>query len=345
TLSSVPSGASDTNAASCPGTIICRLFSYTGSNNGSVIPALSPNMPSQGFFEVSHAGTTDNNILGVYELKSENRTGTLRALTAGIGILGNGNPVGTIPNLFNTVYLKSGDTIIATGNVGTVNGTAGDWQDAKVTFNDFSLSLPADQYVELSIVAKIAQDTNDRFVGILATSSLDLTDPNNIRVEDSAFNKLAVNSVVLDSNVQQLTEAIINLGGYPSTAYGGISRADNDVTVQSFTFILPITAGKNAVYISKNPYEAIATSTNPAGLTISPLDFSDDDSNGDGPTYFYLGPNQTKTLTAVYQAVGPRTAGGVLRLEALFYGTDPSAQGAILTNPDVTNILTAILFH
>jgi len=90
---------------------------------------------------------------------------------------------------------------------------------------------------------------------------------------------------------------------------------------------------------------AIGTSTNPIGINITPLRFSDDDTSGDGSTYFYLAPNQVKTFTVTYSASGPSTDGGIFQLTSLTYGTDTSATSGFIYSPELTNILTATLFH
>ncbi len=323
-----------------------RTFSYQGSGGSQIVATLSSTNPSVGFVEVSTSVVTDNTPLAVYSLKSTNKPAILHTLKVNVSISGNGNVAGTLTNVFNSIALKVGSTIVANGTIGTVSGTAGGYQVAQVTFADFSATLPADQYTDIALIGRFSPSTGNRFEGIVASTTLDLTNAANISVEDASYASLTPNSIVLVSNQQQITASTISLAGMPTVTYGSLNRINSTgSTTQQFTFVVPLIAGKNAIYISKDVYTAISTSTNPIGLTISSLNFSDDDTSGDGSTYFYIAPGQAKTFTAVYSASGLSTSGGILQLAALNYGTDSTAVGGLLYNPDVTNILTATLFH
>ena len=323
-----------------------RSFSYQGSGSSQLVATMSPSNPPVGFIEISPSVPTEGAVLGVYSLESRNQSTTLRSLKVNIGIFGNGNTNGTISNLFNSISLKIGDAVVGTGSLGTTTGTAGGYEQAQITFSNLSAILPADKFVDVSVIGSIAQDSGSRFEGVYATTTLDLTNSSNIDVEDASYAHIAPNSILLASNIQQFTESNILLGGMPSVLYGStINNSTTYQTTQKFSFVLPLTASKNAIYISKNIYTAIGTSTSPAGITINPVDFSDNDTSGDGSTYFYLAPGQTKTFTAIYQASGTSTNSGSYQVTSLTYGTDSSAVGGYMYSPDITNILTATLFH
>jgi len=322
-----------------------RFFSYQGSGASQLVATLSPSAPPVGYIEISSSIPTDNAVLGIYSLKSQNQPTTLLGLKVNLGFWGNGNTNGTIPNMLSSIALKVGNTIVTNGSLGTINGAAGDYQDTIVTFSNFSIPLPADKYVDLTIVARLAQDTGGRFEGAYATTTLDLTNPSNIDVEDASYAHIVPNSIVLSSNAQQLTESLLGAAGLPTVTYGNENNTSTGYTTQIFTFTAPIMAGKNGVYISKNVSAALSTTSDPTGITITPVDFSDSDTSGDGATYFYLAPGQAKTLTATYSASGSSTQSGVFQITGLTFGTDSNATGGFLYSPDMTNMLTAVLFH
>ena len=279
-------------------------------------------------------------------MKSQSAASMLRALTLNLSIAGNGNIKGTIPNIFNSISLKVGDTVIGNGTIGTVSGAAGGYQSAPVTFNNFSANLPADAYTDVSVLARVSQSATDDFEGMLASTTLDLTSASNIDVEDNSFVRIAPKSILLAGNIQEFTTSNVSLAGLPTVTYGSIaSNTKTGSSTQQFVFTLPLLAGKNAIYIGKSAYVSIGTSTNPAGFAIKSVDFSDSDTSGDGSTYFYIAPGQAKTFTATYSASGLSSSAGSLQMAYLQYGTDSSAAGGFLVSPDVSNILTATLFH
>ena len=323
-----------------------RQFTYENNAVTTLTAVTSPNAPPIGFIEISSSIPTPNAVLGVFSLKSANATTSLKMLTVNIGIDGNGNTAGALQDLFSSIGLKVGDTVVGNGSINSITGVPGVYQQAQIVFSNLSASLPMDQYTDVSIIGTIAQDSNSRFEGIYATTTLDLTNPDNIDVEDSSYHRIISNSVAISGNIQQLTESLISLGGLPSVTYATSTNYSNLGTKnQQFVFSVPLMAGRNPIYISKDPYTAIGTSTNPTGITITPLRFSDDDSSGDSSTYFYLAPGQVKTFTVIYSASGPSIDGGIFQLTSLTYGTDTSAIGGFVYSPELTNILTAVLFH
>ena len=284
-------------------------------------------------------------MLAVYSLKSQTETGTLQTLKAEISISGTGNPAQTINNIFNSIFLKVGSTTVV-GNVGTVSGTAGGVQSAVVTFDNFSATLPADTFTDASIIADVNGNVVDAFESVIASTTLDLSTASNIKVVDGSFNTLASNGITLVSNQLQLTTTNVSLAGYPTITYGSLNKVNNNGAVtQQFTLSIPLSPSKNGIYISRDPYTAISTTTDPAGITIQAVDFSDSDTSGDTASNFYIAPGQAKTITVVYSASGNMTSAGSFQMIGLNYGTDASAMGQFLYSPTVTNMITATLFH
>ncbi|MEA2715184.1 MAG: hypothetical protein QOG91_212 [Candidatus Parcubacteria bacterium] len=131
-----------------------------------------------------------------------------------------------------------------------------------------------------------------------------------------------------------------------STTYGSKScTGDLSSCTQAFSFTYALTAGNNAIYVSKDPAVALSTSANPNGFTITSQDFSDSDGNGDGSDYFYVGPAQTKTFTARFQAFASGASSGIFEVNSLNYGISPSDMNMHWPSQDVPSALKAILFN
>ncbi|MDE1967169.1 MAG: hypothetical protein KGI45_03855, partial [Patescibacteria group bacterium] len=322
-----------------------RSFTYGGLADGKIVSSYGAANPLVGVIQIDTAVPTNKVLLAVYSLKSQNVTGTLTDLKLGVSISGNGNTDGTLTNMFNSIYMTIGSTTV-NGAIGTVSGTAGGYQSATVDFQNLSIPLPADAYTDVSVYGDIAADTSSRFEGMLASTTLDLSNSANITVDDPTFTAISPLSATLTSNDQEFTESGISLGGLPSVTYGDLTESSNlNNALQQFTFTIPLMAGKNAIYIPNSEYLAFATTTTPTGMSIVPVQFTDDNTNGDGSTYFYIAPGQVKTITAIFNATGTPSTGGIFKLQEIVYGTTPSSFTKVMASPDVTKILTAVLFH
>ena len=116
-------------------------------------------------------------------------------------------------------------------------------------------------------------------------------------------------------------------------------------TTQSFRLVFSATAGNNPIYLSKTTFTALSV-TNNTGSTVTAQDFSDNDTSGDGTTFFYLAPGQTKTFTASFSASGlTTTGGGTFYVTSINYGTTTTATGASLNQSNIQNTLKATLWN
>jgi len=115
---------------------------------------------------------------------------------------------------------------------------------------------------------------------------------------------------------------------------------------QSFTLKFDVTAGAKPIYISKIVGTALNTSNSNSSVTITPIDWSSNNTMGDGSTYFYVAPGQTKTLTATYQASSASSANStVFQYNFLNFSYTGSAPWSSFSSPSISSALKAVLFH
>jgi len=115
-------------------------------------------------------------------------------------------------------------------------------------------------------------------------------------------------------------------------------------TTEQFLFSFSLTASNNPIYISKTQSAALGTALTGSLYSVVPVNFSDDNTSGDGSTYFYLAPGQTKTFTAIYAANGLSSQSGVFQVNAINVGTTQAGTGIVLNSSDIQNGLKAVLF-
>ena len=131
-----------------------------------------------------------------------------------------------------------------------------------------------------------------------------------------------------------------------TTTYGSMTSNQTGAVTQQFTFGFSVTAGSNPIFLSNAAGTVLSTSAAPTGITINGINISDNDTSGDGSSYFYIAPGQTKSFNAVYMASGMSSSAGVYGVNAINYGTSAgSVTGSSLASSDVTNGLKAVLFH
>jgi hypothetical protein len=106
-------------------------------------------------------------------------------------------------------------------------------------------------------------------------------------------------------------------------------------------------AGSNPIYISKNVSTALSTTSSSANVSVTNVDWSTSNTNGDGSTYFYIAPGQTKTFTATFNASAVSSSKStVFQVTSVNAGTSSGSMATInLNSSDVQNALKAVLFH
>ncbi len=228
---------------------IDRSFTFTGSNNGQVIVTVDAASPLKRLVNISTSVETNDVILGIIDLKSQNRTGNLRTLKITVQTANaNGAPGVAVSTMFNDIKIKAGSLVYSASTIASTT-----------LFTDLQIPLPADQYVPITILGKIAKDTSNFLDGSAASTTL-TANTTNIVVEDSTFNTVAVNSgsvTTSDVIVSASSAVLSNL----TAVLGAPITSNNTTTGYNVTMGFVLTAGDNTLYVAANPYFALSTTT------------------------------------------------------------------------------------
>jgi hypothetical protein len=311
-----------------------RTITYSGSGNANVVTTIDPTSPSEQLVQISTSVDTDNVLLAAYQLKSENTDSTLRTLKVYVHTTG-----ANVNSVFNELKLKIAGT---TYSADTVSVTSPDSAaSSTVTFNNIDLRLPADQYVTVAVYGRVAKNVEAAASTTLAANST------NVVAEDSSYASVSVtNNSGISSEAQSFTASGV-VATAPSVSYGTKTIENSGTTTQTFTFTASLKAGSNPIYISKNVSTALSTTSSSANVSVTNVDWSTSNTNGDGSTYFYIAPGQTKTFTATFNASAVSSSKStVFQVTSVNAGTSSGSMATInLNSSDVQNALKAVLFH
>lgn len=242
-----------------------RTFSFTGTNTGQVVMTVDASAPLKKLVQISNSSETTGVVLGVVNLKSQNRDAVLRTLKVYVNTDATG-----VNTLFSRIKVKFGsdprEYIANTVSVTSPDSAA----SSTVTFTDLAISLPKDLNVPVTILADVAKPAS---VGALDGKSASTTikaNTTNIVVEDATFNTVTVNAGTVVSNDQIFSATGAVLSGLSATkgtiingSVGGVSVGVKYETTYTFT----LTAGDNPLYVSAVPGVALGTTT--TGYTVN----------------------------------------------------------------------------
>ena len=325
-----------------------RPFSYQGNGAGSIIVTTDSASPSTGLVQLSTSAQTQGVTLAIFDVKSQNAPSTLRSLSLVVKTAGSA----TVQSLFNNIKVTVGGLTYSANSI-AANASAAGFSSSTVVFNNMTVPLAADTYVPVKVTADVAVDTNNTLDGTVSSTTWSVVGingggSNNPVVEDQSFNTLAINTANFTSNALTFTGSSVTVVPTPVTnsSYGqAMNNTTTGSTTQSFRLVFSATAGNNPIYLSKTTFTALSV-TNNTGSTVTAQDFSDNDTSGDGTTFFYLAPGQTKTFTASFSASGlTTTGGGTFYVTSINYGTTTTATGASLNQSNIQNTLKATLWN
>jgi hypothetical protein len=289
-----------------------RSFSYQSTNIGQLIVTNNSASPASQVVQVSTAAQTQNVVLAIYDVKSQNQASTLQSLSIGLNIYPSGTTTASttysVGNLLANLQIKVGSL---TYSASTLTATG-------ATFTNLSIPLSADVYTPVTISATLAQNTNGTYDNVSLSTTLDSA---NVSVIDATYNTVNPNSVVLNSNAQTFTSSGVTVGSLGKTV-GTVSKVAGASTTVPFSFTYSLTAGNNPIYVSATSTNALTVATSGTSVgTVSLVSFRDSDSTNDlANNYFYIAPGQTKTFTASYLSTGD-SASGTYKITSLNYGT------------------------
>ena len=322
-------GVTDTQTTTGPD----RTFSFTGTNSGQLVTAVNASSPLKKLVQISNSNETTGIVLGVVDLKSQNKDATLR--TFKIFVKTDGTSVNT---LFSRIKIKAGSQEY-TANTIDVSSGSNSTASSTVTFTDLMISLPKDVYVPVSIIADVAKPASTGALDGKSASTTLVANTTNIVAEDSTFNNVTVNAGTVVSNDQifsatgaTISNMLATKGNVINGSVGGVSVGTKYETTYRFT----LNAGDNALYVSAVPGVALGTTTTGytvntsanASSTISTLTIVEPGAlSGDVAGSYYVVPqggSRTFTWSGVMQY---ETANGNPKTHAITsvnYGTSAS---------------------
>lgn len=268
------------------------------SGNG-IVASLDSASPLSSTVQISTSAQTNNVPLAAFDIKSQGGASTLQSLQFGINV--------TLPYVLNqglASALFSSVSIRANGQTyyGTFGGVG---KDGIASFNNFSIPLPANVNVPITLYGGVNPSTSGSLDGSTASASLLL---NSIVAIDQNYNTVPVspsqgfvngNTITFSSTGVQVSNTSATLGAQTCNSVSNPTECDYPV---SFNFSL--TSGNNPIYIAK-------TGSCPVGYSClaNPLQFSGDNTQiiiqtasvipatGDGSNYYYIAPGQTRQFT------------------------------------------------
>ncbi|MES2216319.1 MAG: peptidoglycan-binding domain-containing protein [Patescibacteria group bacterium] len=254
-------GVTDTQTSDTVSNAADRTFTFTGSNNGQIVVTVDASSPLKRLVNISTSAETPDVVLGIVDLKSQNRSGNLRALN--VYIRTNGTAVAT---LFNDIKIKAGSLVYSMSslNTSTLGNTT---SSSTAVFTDLNIPLAADQYVPITILGKVAKDTSNALDGASASTTV-LANATNVNVEDSTYNTVPVNSGTFagsDVVVSASSAVLSNL----TAVLGSPITTNQTTTGYSVTMSFVVTAGDNTLFIAANPAVALATTSSGFGVAAS----------------------------------------------------------------------------
>ena len=312
-----------------------RSFSYTGSNNGQVVITVDAASPLKRLVNISTSAETDNIVLGVVDVKSQNKSGTLRSVDITVNTTGV-----AASTLFNDIKLKAGNLVYSADSVGSTT-----------SFTNMQIPLPADQYVPITLIGKIAKDTGNVFDGQSASTTLSAAGTaggasNNPVVEDATFNTIDINDgdfVTSDVIVSASSAVLSNL----TATLGSPITSNNTTTGYAVTMSFVLTAGDNTLYLAANPTQALSTtstgyaatatgSTTLADVTANPGQIAGDNatSTTNSTTGYYVIPAGSSREFKFTGAVRTDATGGqkTFKVTAVNYGTAATSATTLTAN-------------
>ena len=289
---------------------------------GNILGKLSADSPDNRIVTTSTSGETNGVIIGKFDFKSENRASTLNTLTFTMKDNG-GNR--TFSTMFKRLYItNSAGTKVQVDSVATSS-----------VFSNLTYALPQDKWETFTITADVA-DQDDFVSGAMASSTITVgttaivgIDSNFTAVTASGGNAVTTNDITFLPAGASVTA--------PSVVVSDVGNGTSAPTKKNVSFKFTFNnTGTTDLYISKDQYRAVATSstiatttafTSVATTTVFSLMTGGDALNGDTTTVFIIPASRTRTFTiaGLIDTTRDTTAGtksGELKLTKIYFGDD-----------------------
>jgi photosystem II stability/assembly factor-like uncharacterized protein len=326
-------------------------INYTPAPATSIITALDPSSPLDRTVQISNSAVTANVVLGVFDLKSQGSSSTLRNLRLNMDAYGpfSGNSPDT---LFTNIKIKVGSLTYFKSSLGpTPVGENG----VKVNFSDLSIPLPADANIPVTVIGDVAINTSNSLSSSTAQVYL-YPNQTNIVAEDANYNPA---TVILSPGVLTSARTVFVAGPSITTlsitntlaTLGAPIMSGNAVTAYPATFKFSVTAPGNTIYISNDPNILLATTSTgyaaPANSSTGLTDMFATPGNtaGDSQSYFVIPSGTTREFTFNGLVKNDSTGGlKTFSIVGVNYGTTGSALKANIITTGLTALKVSPVF-
>lgn len=212
----------------------------TSGSTGDLYTRNSPSAPDKRIVTTSVNTTTNDVVLGVFSVKTQNQASTLNSFSINI----NNSTGAATTSLFQNVRLVAGGQTYGANSL-SAGGT---------TFSNLTVNLPEDTWTDLKVIADvIANVTGVSASTTLVKASVVGVDANYNTVTLTNASNVTSNDVVMQTSGLQIS-------GMSATANVSGGNGGNIGAGVTFTFTATNTGNSN-VFISKVPGVALATST------------------------------------------------------------------------------------
>ncbi len=218
----------------------------TGST-ADLFTRISPNTPDKRIVTTSVSSVTNDVVLGVFSVKTQNQSATINSFSINI----NNSTGAATTSIFQNVRLVDGSTTYGASSL-AAGGT---------TFTNLTIPVQQDTWKDLKIMA----DVQSNITGVSASTTLVKSTVVGV---DANFNTITLtNASNVTGNDVILQTAGLQVSGMSASANVNGGIGGNIGAGVTFTFTATNT-GNSDIYISKVPSVALATST--AGSAGSP---------------------------------------------------------------------------
>ncbi len=297
------------------------------SSNGDIAVRISPSTPAQRIVATNSTSATNDVVLGMFDVKSQNSASTINSLTFTVQ-----NSTGSSTNitsvLSNLRLLVGGQTYGA-----AAFATTSSVFPSQVSFTNLNINLPQDAWTTMTLEGNVAAGVNN----IVASSTIAAATISGV---DTNFNNLTVSGSNQTSNDVSLLAAGLTLSAPSATTDGDISGIISGSTAGKVgvntKYTLTLTNnGNNDVYVARAAGAFVGTTTsyngvltaNTASSSITTLQVADTQAGDNVNANAYVvaaGSSRTFTLKGVLKApAGGGTA--EQRITAIYFNTSASA--------------------
>jgi hypothetical protein len=300
-----------------------RTITLTGTGStGNIVGKLNSSSPRD-IVPTSTSGETNDVVLGIFDLKSENSNSTISTLSFNIGTSTNGSA--TAAAIFKNLRLTDGSNTWS-GDLSYSGGTT-----ATTTFTNLNIALAQDAWKTLTLKATIA-DQDDFTAGLVASTSL-LIQPISVVGVDSAFNTVtATGANRVTGNDLTFTSNAVTVTSATKDARTPITQSNSTTGYNESWNVTLKNNSNNDLYISAVSNTAIATSSTYNGsvsttgtTTLSTITVGSTIGGDVAGTAFILPSGSSRTFTLSGALRGAANSTVLLRVTGIRYGTTSSA--------------------